>query len=171
MDRCPNMVIWQFSPEHKGHADSDTAARPASHTASQSLRHPAIIGVHPRTPFTPAAALSGGPEITDTEAVIASWTSWTVTTGSTHARHFPHNFGRFLGDRRHQARRQRMPLGQSTPIGPQRSSGLGRVRLPIRTFWCVSRATSAQPEPEVTRGHSSDEIIRAPPARQGSKPR
>jgi hypothetical protein len=33
-------------------------ARPASHTASQSLQHPAIIRVHRRTPFTAAAALS-----------------------------------------------------------------------------------------------------------------
>jgi hypothetical protein len=48
------------------------AARPASHIASQSLQHPAIIGVHLRTPFTPAAALSGVPEITNTEEVIGS---------------------------------------------------------------------------------------------------
>jgi hypothetical protein len=48
------------------------AARPASHIASQSLQHPAIIGVHLRTPFTPAAALSGVPEITDTEEVTGS---------------------------------------------------------------------------------------------------
>jgi hypothetical protein len=72
VDRWPNIVIWQFSPGHKGNADSDTGCTPASHIASQSLQYPVTIGVHRRTPFMAAAALSGEPEITDTEAVIAS---------------------------------------------------------------------------------------------------
>jgi hypothetical protein len=46
--------------------------RPASQIASQSVRHPAIIRVHARISFTPANALSGVPEITDTEEVTGS---------------------------------------------------------------------------------------------------
>jgi hypothetical protein len=45
---------------------------PASQTASQSVRRPAIIWVHARTSFTPANALSGVAEITDTEEVTGS---------------------------------------------------------------------------------------------------
>jgi hypothetical protein len=45
---------------------------PASQTASQSVRHSAIIFVHPQTSPTPTAASSCAPEITDTEAVIGS---------------------------------------------------------------------------------------------------
>jgi hypothetical protein len=48
------------------------ARRPASQTANQSIRHPAIIWVHARTSFTPANALSAVPEITDTEEVTGS---------------------------------------------------------------------------------------------------
>jgi hypothetical protein len=47
-------------------------ACPASQTASQSMRQPAIIWGHQRTLLTAAAALPGAPEITDTEGVIAS---------------------------------------------------------------------------------------------------
>ena len=56
----------------QGQCNSDTGCSPASHIASRSLPHPAIIGVHPRPPFTAAAALSGVPEITDTEEVTGS---------------------------------------------------------------------------------------------------
>jgi hypothetical protein len=48
------------------------AARPASQSASQSDRRPAIIWGHPRTTFTPAAPVSGVSEITDTEEVTGS---------------------------------------------------------------------------------------------------
>jgi hypothetical protein len=44
----------------------------ASQTASQSVRRPAIIWVHPRTSLTRTAALSGVPEITDTEEATGS---------------------------------------------------------------------------------------------------
>ena len=44
----------------------------ASQTASQSVRRPAIIWVHPRTSLTPTAAFSCAPKITDTEEVTGS---------------------------------------------------------------------------------------------------
>jgi hypothetical protein len=47
-------------------------ACPASQTASQSMRQPAIIWGHQRTLLTAAAALPGAPEITDTEEVTGS---------------------------------------------------------------------------------------------------
>jgi hypothetical protein len=48
---------------------SKLLARPASQTASQSMRQPAIIWGHPRTMLTATAPLSGVSEITDTEEV------------------------------------------------------------------------------------------------------
>ena len=44
----------------------------ANLTASQSVRHPAVIWVRPRISLTPAAALSCAPEIIDTEEVTGS---------------------------------------------------------------------------------------------------
>ena len=67
---------WRRRSRHRclsliGAADS-ASSPPASQTASQSVRHPAIIRVHAWISFTPANALSGVPEITDTEEVTGS---------------------------------------------------------------------------------------------------
>jgi len=53
-------------------ADFIQAARCANQTASQSVQHPGVVWAHPRTSFTPTAALLCLREITDTEGVIAS---------------------------------------------------------------------------------------------------
>ena len=58
--------------DRSGNVDRGPSARPASQIASQSVQHPAVSWVHPRTSLTPTAALSGVPEITDTEEVTGS---------------------------------------------------------------------------------------------------
>jgi hypothetical protein len=65
------LVVRQLSPD-SGNPDLCPSRSPASQTASQSVQHPGIICVHPRTSLMPAAALSCVREITDTEEVTGS---------------------------------------------------------------------------------------------------
>jgi hypothetical protein len=53
-------------------ARTGAAPRPANQTASQPVQHPAIVWVRPQTSLTATAALSGVPEITDTEEITGS---------------------------------------------------------------------------------------------------
>jgi hypothetical protein len=53
-------------------ARTAAATRPANQTASQLVQHPAIVWVRPQTSLTATVALSGVPEITETEEVTGS---------------------------------------------------------------------------------------------------
>jgi hypothetical protein len=53
-------------------ARTAAAPRPANQTASQPVQHTAIVWVRPQTSLTATAALSGVPEITDTEEVTGT---------------------------------------------------------------------------------------------------